>query len=168
MPNMYTINQLSECEKMKNETVKVLLHKDVDISISLPDLPIEIPVRKIVLTEMTKEERDEDMPMYREWYEGTVLQISIFNPSGASWLQDPIVIDKEIIHKYTARVFSLSFGQRLLLQIEDRLVSKNSKIHSGILGTDGMGYLYLPTVLRNWIKRYVKPIEIGNFFIQDT
>ncbi|KQT26162.1 hypothetical protein ASG22_05695 [Chryseobacterium sp. Leaf405] len=131
-------------------------------------MPIEIPARKIVLTEMTKEERAEDMPMHREWYEGTVLQISKFNPNDASWLQNPIIIDREVILNYTAKVFSPSFGPRLILQIEDSLISKNSKIHSGILGTDGMGYLYLPTVLRNWIKRYDKPIEIGNFFIQDT
>lgn len=166
--SMYTINQLSECEKMTNGTVKVLLHKDTESPASLPDLPIEIPARKIVLTKMTEEERAEDMPPHREWYEGTILQISKFNPSFEAWLQDPIIFDKDMILNYTAKVFSPSFGPRLLLQMEDYLISKNSKIHAGLLGTDGMGYLYLPTVLRNWVKKYTKPIEIGNFFTQST
>lgn len=168
MPSMYSINQLSECEKMKNGTAKVLLHKDTQVPASLPDLPIEIPARKIVLTKMTEEERAADMPPHREWHEGTILQISKFNPNFEAWLQEPIIFDKDIILNYTAKVFSPSFGPRLLLQIEDYIISKESKIHSGLLGTDGMGYLYLPTVLRNWVKKYTKPIEIGNFFTQRT
>ena len=168
MPGMYTINQQSECVKMKNGTVKVLLHKDIQGPALLPDLPIEIPARKIILSKMTVQEQAEDMPPHREWYEGTVLQISKFNPKFEAWLQDPIIFDRDIINNYTAKVFSPSFGPRLLLQIEDYQLSTNSKIHSGLLGTDGMGYLYLPTVLRNWVKKYQNPIEIGNFFTQNT
>lgn len=168
MPSMYNINQLSECNKMTNETVKVLLYKDTQIPVTLPDMPIEIPARKIILTKMTSQESAEDMPEYREWFEGTVLQTSKFNPNHPAWLQEPINFDRDIIINYTAKIFNPSFGPRLVLQIEDDLISKNSKIHAGILGVDGMGYLFLPTVVRNWVKKYSAPIEIGNFFTQDT
>lgn len=168
MPRMYTINQLSECEKMTNGTVKVLLHKDIDFPAELPDLPIEIPARKIVLTKMTKEEIADDTPEHREWYEGSILQISKFGTLFPAWLQEPINFKPEIILNQMAKIFKPSFGPKFILQIGDELISKHSKIHSGLLGTDGMGYLFLPGVMRNWINKHENPIEIGNFFTQDT
>lgn len=168
MPRMYTINQPSECEKMRNGTVKVLLHKDLDIPAELQDLPIEIPVRKMVLKRMTAQEIAEDWPEHREWYEGSALQISKFGTSFPAWLQEPINFNPEIILNHMAKVFKPSFGPKFTLQIEDELISKHSKIHSGLLGTDGMGYLFLPGVMRNWINKYENPIEIGIFFTQDT
>lgn len=151
MPRMYTINQLSDCEKMQNGTVKVLLHKDTNIPVELTDLPIEIPARKIILTKMTEEEIAEDRPEHREWYEGSVLQISKFGTLFPAWLQEPINFKPEIILNNMAKIFKPSFGPKFILQIDDELISKHSKIHSGLLGTDGMGYLFLPSVLRNWV-----------------
>ncbi len=168
MTEMYNINRIPECVKMTNGTVKVLLHKDIQSINTLGNLPIEIPARKLFLTKMTELERAEDFPYKGRRYkgEGSVKQVSKFFPGDAAWLQNPIIIDRDIILNYAAKVFTPSFGPGFLLQIEDSLISKNSKIHSGLLGIDGMGYLYLPTVMRNWVKKYTKPIEIGNFFTQ--
>ncbi|WP_367867839.1 hypothetical protein [Pedobacter sp. WC2423] len=67
-----------------------------------------------------------------------------------------------------AAVFRGFFGPEFILQLEDKLISEISPIHSGLLGTDGIGYLYLPTSVRNFVKKYQRPVEIGNFFIQHT
>lgn len=145
-----------------------MLHKDTNIPAELPDLPIEIPARKMILTKMTEEEITEETPEHREWYEGSVLQISKFGALFPAWLQEPINFNPEIILNHMAKVFKPSFGPNFILQIDDELISEHSKIHSGLLGIDGMGYLFLPGVLRNWVNKYQNPIEIGNFFTQET
>lgn len=127
-----------------------------------------IPARKIVLTKMTEKEISDERPEHREWYEGSVLQISKFGTQFPAWLQEPINFNPEIILNQMAKIFKPSFGPDFILQIDDELISKHSKIHTGLLRTDRMGYLFLPSVLRNWVNKNQHRIEIGIFFTQDT
>lgn len=167
MPGLYMVNDPKQAEKIKNGTVKVILHYDTGQAAEIADLPIPIPERKIVLSQLSEQEGKQDFPAGQEWFEGSKLAISKFGAQFPAWLQEPINIDPEIMTNF-APVFRGFFGPEFILQLEDKLISEISPIHSGLLGTDGMGYLYLPTSVRNFIKKYQQPVEIGNFFIQDT
>lgn len=167
MPGLYTVNDPKQAEKMKNGTVKVILHYDTGRAVELADLPIPIPEQKIVLTRFSVQEEKEDFPAGQEWFEGSKLTISKFGTQFPAWLQEPINIDPELMTNF-APIFKGFFGPEFILQLEDQLISKISPIHSGLLGPDGIGYLYLPVSVRNFIKKYQRPVEIGNFFIQNT
>lgn len=167
MPGLYTVNDPKQAEQMKNGTVKVILHEDTGRAADLADLPIPIPAQKIVLTRFSVQEEKEDFPAGQEWFEGSKLTTSKFGAQFPAWLQEPINIDPELMTNFAA-VFRGFFGPEFILQLEDRLISELSPIHSGLLGTDGIGYLYLPTSVRNFVKKYQRPVEIGNFFIQHT
>ncbi|MET4141398.1 hypothetical protein [Pedobacter sp. UYP1] len=167
MPALYTVNDPLQSEKIKNGTVKVILHYDTGKAVELAAMPPPIPERKIVLTKFSAQETKDDFPAGQEWFEGSKLTTSKFGAQFPAWLQEPINIDPEIMTNF-APVFRGFFGPEFILQLEDKLISAISPIHSGLLGNDGIGYLYLPTSVRNFVKKYQQPVEIGNFFIQDT
>ncbi|SHE79674.1 hypothetical protein [Pedobacter caeni] len=167
IPFMYTVNKPAEAEKLKNGTVRVILHKDTGIGVAQEDSPIPLPAQRIILSKFSEEEEKNDNPGSRKWDKGSRLALSKFGAQVPYWVQEPINIDPEIMKNFVP-VFKGFFGPEFTLQIENQLISEVSKTHEGLLGSNGMGYLYLPTSVRNFIKKYQGPVEIGNFFIQSS